>query len=92
MREMVTMKPKLEDLSFVERKCDRLCTWIPVKDKGYSELNRIGRERADEFAAHVGKTGNTALLSHIVTEIHTSGAIGGCEVGFLQRIAERAIS
>ncbi|MEI4473336.1 hypothetical protein V8J39_18735 [Frigidibacter sp. MR17.24] len=65
--------------------------WSPSRTGVWRRDNAQGRELADALEKRMTETNNPSLLGWTVKAIIDGGIYDGVEVGFCQRVAERAI-
>jgi hypothetical protein len=69
----------------------RASLWQPATTGNWAEDNATGREHAEALLHLIAETNTHPMLGQVVQAIAKSGQWGGVEVGFFQRIAERAV-
>jgi hypothetical protein len=65
--------------------------WTVAETGDWSADNRTGRAHADALVEQMHESGFPGTLAHVVRAMVDHGAVGGVEIGFLNRIAEHAI-
>jgi hypothetical protein len=79
-----------KNLSFVECRENSVDTWEVKRTGIFIADTAIGRNYADDLILEMARSGNTAALGHVFQGMLAKGVYGAIEIGFCQRIADRA--
>ncbi len=82
----------VRDLPFVRTENGVVVNLWSAKESGAHHLdNKVGRGHADQLVDLMSRTQNPTLLGNVVKDMIAGGRYGAVEIGFMTRLASRAL-